>query len=153
MIASPYELAERFIGTQEVNGQLDNPQVMAWLTTDNTWPEHDEVPWCSGFVNWVCKIMRAPRSKSLMARSWLGVGRPIRLEEARAGWDVCIFSRGGENEPGPDVLDAPGHVAFFSALGDEKMVFVLGGNQGNKVSVSRYERRRLLGVRRVKEIR
>ena len=151
MIKSPYALAERFIGTKEVSGHVDNPQVMAWLTADAKWPKNDEVPWCSGFVNWVCKIFRAPRSKSLRARSWLGVGTPVTLEQAKQGWDVCIFKRGGGKQPGPDVLDAPGHVAFFSAYtpGD-KWVYVLGGNQGNQVSVSRYAANRLLGIRRLR---
>lgn len=152
MIRSPYALAERFIGTAEVSGHVDNPQVMAWLTADATWPQNDEVAWCSGFVNWVCKIFRVPRSKSLRARSWLGVGTPVELEDAKQGWDVCIFKRGGKNQPGPDVLTAPGHVAFFSAYKPgSAWVYVLGGNQRNEVSVARYRVNNLLGIRRLKE--
>jgi len=153
MLKTPYELAERFIGTKEVSGHVDNPQVMAWLTADSTWPQNDEVPWCSGFVNWVCKIFRVTRSKSLRARSWLGVGTPVTLECAKQGWDVCIFKRGGTNQPGPEVLDAPGHVAFFSAHNPSEeynWVYVLGGNQRDEVSVSRYPVSQLLGIRRLR---
>jgi uncharacterized protein (TIGR02594 family) len=153
MISSPYALAERFVGTAEVSGHVDNPQVMAWLTADAAWPQNDEVPWCSGFVNWVCKIFRAPRSKSLRARSWLGVGTPVPLNEARRGFDVAIFKRGGGDQPGPEVLDAPGHVAFFSAYEQGASgLYVLGGNQSNKVSVAPYLIDRLLGIRRLGEI-
>lgn len=148
-----YDIGARFIGTREVAGSLDNPMIMAMLKLTaeggwNGWPEHDEVPWCSGFANLVCWLVRLPRSKSLLARSWLAVGRPIALEEAWAANDVVVLKRGGGHQPGPDNLTAPGHVGFFSAVeGGE--ILVLGGNQGNAVSLARYPRERLLGVRRL----
>ena len=141
-------MAQRFVGTKEIGGDTDNPAVMAFLKLDNSWPEHDEVPWCSAFVNYVCWLLRLPRSKSLRARSWLLVGQAIQLGDAEPG-DVIVLNRGnGPQDPG--VIEAPGHVGFYAGLGDDgDVIEVLGGNQSDGVNVARYSVERLLGVRRL----
>ena len=145
-----FDMAQRFVGTKEIGGDTDNPQILAFLKLDNTWPEHDEVPWCSGFVNYICWLLRLPRSKSLRARSWLTVGRAIRLDEAEPG-DVIVLQRGGGDQPGPEVIEAPGHVGFFAGYDTvaAEWVQVLGGNQSDGVNVREYPTTRLLGVRRL----
>lgn len=137
---TPYKLAERFIGTKEVPGSKDNSQILAMLHLDEFWPEHDEVPWCSAFCNYICWLLRLPRSKSLMARSWLDVGIPIHLDKASIGPDVAVFSRGTN----PTL----GHVGFFSGKLNRR-VYVLGGNQSDKVSVSDFDIDQLLGIQRI----
>lgn len=142
-----FDLAQRFIGSKEVGGQVDNPMIVAMLKLDNEWPQNDEVPWCSAFANYITWLARLPRSKSLMARSWLTVGRGITLDEAVPG-DIIILQRGTGEQPGPEVLDAPGHVGFYAGrTGD--LIEILGGNQGDQVKISRYPKTRLLGVRRL----
>lgn len=140
MYITPYQLAERFTGIQEISGSMDNPQIMAMLKLDNVWPEHDEVPWCSAFMNYVCWLMRLPRSKSLAARSWLDIGRPISLEDAKAEYDVVILNR----PPNPE----SGHVGFFAGWEDDQ-IYLLGGNQGDTVKVSAFDSSRVIGVRRL----
>lgn len=142
-----FDIAQRFIGTDEVVGALDNPLLMAMLKLDNDWPEHDEVPWCSAFMNFVCWLCRLPRSKSLRARSWLNVGVGIELEDAEAG-DIVVLQRGGGDQPGPEVINAPGHVGFFAGL-NGNFIEVLGGNQSDTVKVSLYPKSRLLSVRKL----
>lgn len=122
--------------------------ILAMLQKDQEWPADDEVPWCSALTNWVCWLLRLPRSKSLMARSWLLVGLAVRLEDARVGFDVVILSRGAQHQPGPEVIDAPGHVGFYSGH-NRDYVFILGGNQSDMVSVGQYPKNRVLGVRRL----
>lgn len=146
-----FELAQRFIGMREVPGSSDNDAVLTMLKLDGDWPQHDEVPWCSAFVNFLAWMLRLPRSKNLRARSWLEVGRPIPLDQAKPGYDVVIIQRPGGAQPGPEVIDAPGHVFVYAGVeGDD--VLGIGGNQGNMVSVGRYPIARLLGVRRLKEV-
>jgi uncharacterized protein (TIGR02594 family) len=138
---SAYDLAQRFIGVGEVKGTLDNPQILAMLRLDGDWPEHDEVPWCSAFVNYIAWLLRLPRSKNLAARSWLEIGKPVELENAIVDSDVVILSR-----------DGGGHVGFFAGLdrkGVETCVLMLGGNQGDKVCVASFPVARVLGVRRL----
>jgi len=142
-------MAERFTGSKEVPGTPDNPQILAMLKLDADWPIDDEVPWCSAFVNYVCWLVRLPRSKSLRARSWLRVGKVIAVEHACVGFDVIVLNRGSGKQPGPDVIDAPGHVGFFAGK-DDAYVYVLGGNQNDGVNTQAYPLKRVLGVRRLR---
>ena len=138
---TPYQLAEAFRGIEEVPGSGDNSQIIAMLHLDAEWPEHDEVPWCSAFPNYICWMLKLPRSYSLMARSWLSVGWSVPLEDANVGPDIVVLSRG----------DNPrlGHVGFYSGHNGER-IYILGGNQGNGVDVSGYDVRRVLDIRRLK---
>jgi len=143
-----FDLAQRFVGVSEVAGSTANPQVLAMLRLDEKWPKHDEVHWCSAFANYVAWLLRLPRSKDLRARSWLSVGQSVNLDEAEVGFDVVILKRGPGTQPGPEVIDAPGHVGLFAGReGDE--ILVLGGNQTDSVNVSRYPSSQLLGIRRL----
>lgn len=142
-----YDLAQRFAGIEEVGGKVDNPQIMAMLKLDNSWPSNDEVPWCSAFANYIAWLCHMPRSKDLRARSWLEIGVGITLDEAEPG-DIVVITRGQGEQPGPDVIDAPGHVGFYSGRFGE-FIEILGGNQSDTVKVSRYPAKRLLGVRRL----
>lgn len=150
MIKLAFNLAQRFVGLKEIAGNVDNPQILSMLKLDaGDWVEHDEVPWCSAFVNYICWLLRLPRSKSLRARSWLEVGTAIQLKDAEVG-DIIVLKRGKGKQPGPEVIDAPGHVGFYAGLSDdEHLIEVLGGNQSNSVKVSRYPVDNLLGVRRL----
>ncbi len=136
-----FDVAQRFIDVRELPGEKDNPFILAMLTLDNTWPQHDEVPWCSAFVNYVAWLLRLPRSKSLAARSWTHVGAAITLADAVPGFDIVVLSRGTN--------PAHGHVGFFSGIGTEGGIDLLGGNQGNTVSVRPFSLDRLVAVRRI----
>lgn len=145
---SAFDIAQRFVGVSEVSGSASNPHVLAMLRLDQNWPKDDDVPWCSGFMNYIAWILRLPRSKSLRARSWLLIGNSVSVENAEVGFDIVILKRGSGNQPGPDVIEAPGHVGLFAGIEGGK-VLVLGGNQADSVSVSRYPVSRLLGIRRL----
>lgn len=142
---TPYSMAQRYVGLKEVQGTTANPAILKMLRLDNKWPKDDAVPWCSAFINYICWQLHLPRSKSLAARSWLGVGTPIPFSSARPGFDVVILNRGGSplpSEPGP------GHVGFYAGT-EERFVIILGGNQGDKVSLARFPAASILGVRRL----
>ena len=147
METSAYRIAERFVGVKEVAGAVHNPQIVAMLRLDTPAINSDEIAWCSAFVNYVAWLLRLPRSKSLAARSWLTVGTPVPLSEAKTGQDVVIIRRGTTH--GPEVVSgAPGHVGFFAGLEGDR-ILILGGNQGNQVSIARFPAEDLLGIRRL----
>ena len=148
MNTTAFDIAQVFVGTKEVGGAMDNPQILAMLKLDNNWPQDDEVPWCSAFVNYICKLLRLPRSKSLLARSWLEVGKEIGLPNAKPGFDIVILKRGSGEQPGPEDTTAPGHVGFYAGQAGN-FVQVLGGNQSDSVKVSHYPISRILSVRRL----
>jgi uncharacterized protein (TIGR02594 family) len=144
-----YELALRYQGLREVPGISSNKQILDMLKLDENWPKDDEVAWCSAFVNFIAWNLRLPRSKSLAARSWLKVGQIIPLDAAKPGYDVVIISRGEGSQPGPTVINAPGHVGFFAGV-DDAHLYILGGNQNNEVNISPFLKSRFLGIRRLR---
>lgn len=145
MIITPYSLAEKFIGRKEIPGFMDDPMVMQWLRLDNTWPQHDEVPWCSAFANWICWLAGARRTRDLRARSWLQLDPPVPLDAASRGWHIVVL-RNKLSDPGPDVIAHRGHVGFYHGHTADT-VSLLGGNQGNQVRISRYPTDKVIGVR------
>ena len=148
-----FDLAQRFIGIKEVNGPLSNPAILAMLKLDNEWPEDDSTAWCSSYVSYIAWLLRLPRSKSLRARSWLAVGRPIELKDAEAGFDVVVLKQKSK-DAGADIIEAPGHVGFFAGtetVNSYPRINVLGGNQSNSVSIVSYPTSLLLGIRRLYE--
>lgn len=144
---TPFQLAKRFQGLQEVSGSVSNPQILAMLKLDNDWPEDDSVPWCSAFVNYIAFLLGLNRTRSLRARSWL-LEKTVAWIDAQSGFDLVVLKRGSGLQPGPDVIEAPGHVGFFVGWQD-KYVRVLGGNQGDTVSTVSYSKKRILGIRRM----
>lgn len=142
-----YDLAGRFIGMKEVAGGVSNPAILAMLQLDQKWPDGDDVPWCSAFANYVAWLLRLPRSKGLRARSWLSVGRPVGLDEAQAGFDVAVLRR-AQMDAGPEIVQAAGHVGFFGGV-EMGRILLLGGNQGDAVTLAHFPAAHVLGVRRL----
>jgi len=125
------------LDVREAAGDADNPRVQEYQRTTTKSPIYirDKIAWCSSFANWVVKRAGLPATGSAAARSWLKWGEPCEMPVPGC---VVVFSR--------PPLPGSGHVAFFvRRLGD--MVFVLGGNQSNKVCVLPYPVKRLLGYR------
>jgi uncharacterized protein (TIGR02594 family) len=145
--------ANKQIGLREYPAGETNPHILAWLADAGIPNAQDEVPWCGAFVGhivWRHCGLPVPRNYA-RARSWLKVGTPIPIESAMAAWDVVVLRRGEEGDPGPDVYSGPGHVGFFAGLEGlvHRRVLVLGGNQGDEVSIAPFPEGRVLGVRRL----
>lgn len=123
-------------GTKEVQGKGDNPEILAWARETKLEQVYiaDQIPWCGLFAAVVCRRAgwRFPEGP-LWARNWLKFGKPVK---APGLGDVLVFERG-----------SGGHVGFYVAE-DSTAYHVLGGNQGDSVSIVRIEKSRLLGARR-----
>lgn len=147
---SLYDIALAFDGLKEVPGQKDNPFIV-WCLSLCSFPDaHDETAWCSAFMNGICFITGLPRTKSAAARSWLKMGVEVKIEDAQAG-DIIIFKRGPEPQPGPEVLNAQGHVAIIP---EGQIIYgtnirVFGGNQDNKVCHGLFPAKQVLSIRRL----
>lgn len=150
-----YALAQRFIGVKEIPGEKDHPLIVWWLSLCNLPEFPDETPWCSAFVNGVCWLLDEwgiPRTDSARARSWLRVGESVpSIREARVGWDIVILKRGTGPQPGPEVINAPGHVGFYAGCDHEGRVRLLGGNQSNAVNIKSFSVGDILGIRRLRK--
>lgn len=129
--------AKAEIGTAEVRGEVHNPRVVEYHSTTGLSAQDDETPWCSSFVNWVFEQEGIAGTDSAAARSWEDWGRP--LERLVYGC-VVVFWRGDPN-------GWQGHVGFYVGHDDQGRILVLGGNQGNAVSIYPYPVRRLVAMR------
>lgn len=128
--------AWREFGQGERPGTRENPRIVAFFReVGHRKVVRDEVPWCAAFCGACLERAGIASTRSLMARSYLAWGEA--LAEPRLG-AIAVFARGSD--------PALGHVGFW--LGEtEDAVVLLGGNQSNKVSVTRYAKSRLLGLR------
>jgi len=138
-----YAMAQRFVGeVRELPGAQQHPMIQWAHMLCNLGPDTpDEVPWCSSFLNAIAWLLQLPRSRSAAARSWLDVGEVITIDQATPGNDVVILRRGAEAWQG--------HVGLFAGRIDDR-VHILGGNQGNGVTIAAFNVADVLGVRRLK---
>jgi uncharacterized protein (TIGR02594 family) len=136
---TPFEIAQGYIGTTEGPGAEDNPAIVdMYASVGHDWVEHDSVAWCAAFLGHCLEKAGLRSTRRLNARSYLEWGMPVDLADAQAG-DIVVFSRGSKSWQG--------HVGFFVKTAGA-MIEVLGGNQSDAVTIQRYAKSRLLGVRR-----
>ena len=128
------DTAHAYSGTREYPGAKSNPIILAfWKLARLSGIQNDNVPWCSGFA---CACMeaqgiRSPRSDS--AKSWLTWGAPLSAPVLGC---VVVFDRPGGN-----------HVGFVVGQDKAGNLMVLGGNQGDAVSIAAFPRSRVAGYR------
>lgn len=98
-----------------------------------------ETPWCGAFTG-LCIATALPAepmiANQLGSRNWLKFGKSIDAPQIGA---VAVFWRGSKT-------GWQGHVGFVVGH-DKTHLHILGGNQSDKVSVSRIAKDRLLGYR------
>jgi len=135
------DIARGYLGTKEAAGPENNPLIMdMYASVGADWVEHDSVAWCAAFVGHCLERASIRSTRKLTARSYLTFGEPVELKDAQEG-DIVVFKRGNSNWQG--------HVAFFVEDAAGGRISVLGGNQGNAVTIAKYPKSALLGVRRV----
>lgn len=135
------KIAFNELGTEEFVGEKHNPEVLKYAKeTKIPGVDTDEVAWCSTFVNWVAWKAGLQISGKANARSWLNIGTRVTIPEPG---DIVVFWRESPQS-------WKGHVAFFLGISaDKKRVYCIGGNQGNRVSVSAYRLDTVLAYQRL----
>lgn len=134
-MATPLEIAGTMLGKREVP---DRAALQDYLTTGGANLDPATTAWCAAFVNATLKQSGMTGTGSNLARSFLNYGEGV---DTPTKGDIAVFSRGDPNGP-------YGHVGFFEGYGPDGKIRVLGGNQGDSVSVAEYGPERLLGFRR-----
>lgn len=135
------KIAFNELGTEEIVGEQNNPEVLKYAReTGISGITSDEIAWCSTFINWVAMKAGLQYTKKANARSWLNVGQKVNSPEPG---DIVVFWRESPQS-------WKGHVAIFLGISpDRKRVYCLGGNQGNRVSVSAYRINTVLSYQRL----
>lgn len=128
------------LGTLEVAGSGDSPTIMGWRDACNAAGvkivgySADSVPWCGLYMAFVMVVADRPVPEGpLWALNWGKFGEPGGQPELG---DVLTFQRPGG-----------GHVALYIGEDTQGHYHVLGGNQGDKVSIMRIEKSRMKACR------
>jgi len=128
-------------GVAEIVGKGSNRTIIGWRDELNqagiaiTGYSDDDIPWCGLFAAIVVHRAGKPVVENpLWARNWakfgLDAGNPML-------GDVLVFQRPGGG----------GHVGFYVGH-DATCYHVLGGNQSNRVSITRIAKDRCIAFRR-----
>jgi uncharacterized protein (TIGR02594 family) len=128
------------VGVAEIVGKGSNRTIIGWRDELNQAGvkiagfSDDDIPWCGLFAAIIAhRAGKRGVDAPLWARNWGKFG--TATSEASLG-DVLVFVRNGG-----------GHVGFYVAE-DATAFHVLGGNQSNRVSITRIAKDRCIAARR-----
>lgn len=124
--------AKKHLGLKEIPGTKHNPIIVGWLKAMGAWWNDDETPWCGVMVGHCMKVAKLSYPKLYMrASEWANWG--VKLDAPIDGC-VVVFSRKGG-----------GHVGFVMGETKDGFLSVLGGNQGNAVTIAKFDKARVVG--------
>lgn len=136
------EVALRDFGLKEKIGPANSPVILDWAEEIGGEVARsykaDSIPWCGlAMAHWAIEARKTPMPATpLWARSWAKYGYAVPADQAQLG-DVLVFTRDGGG----------GHVGLY--IGEDPFAYhVLGGNQGDAVSIVRILKARCIAVRR-----
>lgn len=129
------EIAKGYVGVKEIPGAKHNSTIQKWLAKLGAWWRDDETPWCGVFVAHCLREAGLPLPENWMrAKVWADYGSNLRSTHVAPG-AILVFARQGG-----------GHVGFYAGE-DSSYFYVLGGNQGNAVSISKIAKTRCIAIR------
>ena len=130
------KVARSYLGLKEYKGNRHNPKILEWWSKIRMPFTDDETPWCAGFVGGVLEECGIRSTRSAVARSYLWQNWDQRLKGPAVG-AIVVFWRGKRTGPN-------GHVGFVVGRDQHGNLMVLGGNQGNAVSIRPFDTGRVL---------
>lgn len=123
--------ARKHIGVAEIPGPKENPIIQKWLKELNAWWDSEKTAWCGVMTAYCLKKAGRPIPKHwYRALAYADYG--TKLNRPAYGCLAVMSRKGG------------GHVGFVVgevAKGGD--LLILGGNQGDKVSIARFPRSRI----------
>ena len=129
--------AVKEFGQAAIPGNQSNEEILDYYAEAGH-PEitDDDVPWCAAFVNAMLKRAGIQGTGQLSARSFLTWGKKMQHGNIT---DIVVLWR-------ESPTSGLGHVGFVTAvIGD--FVWILGGNQDNKVEIKPFPLARVLDFR------
>jgi uncharacterized protein (TIGR02594 family) len=125
--------ARQDVGVGETPGKATTPTIRRWLIELGAWWQDDETPWCGvACATWMRDCGIEVPKHYYRARAWMDWGKPARQTLGA----VVVFERGGA-----------GHVGLLVGADVLNRLMVLGGNQGNRVSIAPFDASRVLAYR------
>jgi uncharacterized protein (TIGR02594 family) len=129
-------LAWADLGVAETPGPDHTQRVLAYYAAvGHAEVAGDETAWCAAFLGACLERAGIASTRSLAARSYVDWGEPAPSPRVGA---VAVLARGGD--------PALGHVGFVVGSTPAQII-LLGGNQGDAVTVEAFPRARLIALR------
>ena len=126
--------ARKYIGQREIKGASHNTLILSWLDKLKAWWKNDEEPWCGVFAAQCLSSSNREIPKNwYRAKEYLNCGTALSTP---AYGCIVVFSRTGG-----------GHVGFVVGKDKYENLMVLGGNQGDAVSIQAFSISRVAGYR------
>jgi len=126
--------AKKSLGVRELPGAPTQPVISRWLADLGAWWRDDETPWCGVAVAAWFKNCGYPLPKHwYRAKDWLNWG--VMLDRPTVG-AVAVLERAGG-----------GHVGLVVGDDGNGNIHLIGGNQGNAVSIAAFSKQRVVGYR------
>jgi uncharacterized protein (TIGR02594 family) len=126
--------ARKHVGQREIPGLVDNPWIVSlWKTIKRGGIKSESVPWCAAFVGACLENVGLMSSRFESAASYMTWGRSISQPVVGC---IVVFTRQGG-----------GHVGFVVGQDVVGNLLVLGGNQGDAVSIAAFSRLRVTAYR------
>ncbi|MEB4591994.1 TIGR02594 family protein [Candidatus Thiothrix sp. Deng01] len=129
------QTATRFIGMRE---DENRQELATFIKQAGLSINPDSTAWCAGFTNAVLHANGIKGTDALNARSFLEWGEATNNPQPG---DVVVLYLGSRD-------GWQGHVGFFAGFDSAGNVRILGGNQGDKVSIESFPKSRVLGYRK-----
>lgn len=127
--------AAAYLGEKEIKGPHHNPKIVAlWKDGKAGAFKDDETPWCAAFVSAVLEKSDIVSARTGWARGYSKWGDKLHGPAIGA---VAVLSRGPKF----------GHVGFVVGRTKEGLLLLLGGNQGDTVSIAAFDPSRVLSYR------
>ena len=128
------EIGLNYLGKAEIPGVKTAPFISKALLLMKAWWKDDETPWCGVALGAVMRLAGEQTPKAYYrARAWADWGTKLPMP---AYGCVVVFERGGA-----------GHVGLVVGADSRGRLMVLGGNQGNAVTIAPFDPSRVLAYR------
>lgn len=130
------EIAMKYLGVKETPGKASNPVVEEMFALAGFKGLKDDVPWCAAFVAAMLKKAGLPNEVEPKMRLWAASYARCGVAVKSPVWGAI----------GVKTRNGGGHVGFVVAANADR-VWLLGGNQGDKVSVASFPRKDFIAYR------
>ena len=122
--------ARKYIGMHERDAR-GLKTIPMWVRALKGWWSDTKTPWCGTFVGHCLQAAGRDIAKEwYRAKSW--AKGATRLEKPAYGCIVVFERQGG------------GHVGFVIGITKDGCLIIIGGNQGNRVSIAKFSRDRVI---------
>lgn len=137
-VANAYDVAKKYIGLKEIEGNKHNPKIIEWVDRLNFRAEYgidsDEVAWCATFANGILLEFGLQGTGSPRAKSFLDIGTTYNIGDKLPDKPYAIIAVSHRGYLSPNKREGSGHVEIVDPESITKQGYnSIGGNVTDQV--------------------